>query len=166
MGKLSKFWVALLSSNSEYVLHRLKCKVSCEATYAGKVKTNFRCRFNNYKSKHRAFRKGNWKIFQKRFHNYYCLDGHLGIADWGFTLFKQRETHKQIKERGNLLAAPIYNLLLIRSLMKNMSTYISIPSTWVRQSVMKVFFNIYFLEIWISFSFINFLNINLFKSLC
>ena len=39
-----------------------------------KTKTKFRYRFNNYKSKHRAFSKGNRKIPQKRFHDHYCLD--------------------------------------------------------------------------------------------
>ena len=70
-----------------------------EAPYVGKAKTKFRYRFNNYKSKHRAFRKGNRKIPQKLFHNHYCMDGHLGIDDWDFTLFEQCETHKQLKER-------------------------------------------------------------------
>ena len=31
--------------------------------------------------------------------DHYCLDGHLGIDDWDFTLFEQCETHKQLKER-------------------------------------------------------------------
>ena len=62
------------------------------------AKTKFRYRFNNYKSKHRAFRKGNLKIRQKHFHNHYCLDGYLGIDDWHFTLFEQCETYKQLKE--------------------------------------------------------------------
>ena len=46
-----------------------------------------------------AFRKGNRKIPQKRFNDHYCLDDHLGIDDWDFTLFEQCETHKQLKER-------------------------------------------------------------------
>ena len=76
----------------------LKCKVCGEAV--GKAKTKFRYRFNNYKSKHRAFRKGNRKIPQKRFHDhYYCLDGHLVINDWDLTIFEQCETHKQLKDR-------------------------------------------------------------------
>ena len=33
------------------------------------------------------------------FHDHYCLDDHLGIDDWDFTLFEQCETHKQLKER-------------------------------------------------------------------
>ena len=39
------------------------------------------------------------KIPQKRFHDHYCLDDHLGIDDWDFTLFEQCETRKQLKER-------------------------------------------------------------------
>ena len=49
--------------------------------------------------KHRAFSKGNRKILQKRFHDHYCLDGHLGTDDWDFALFEQCEIHKQLKER-------------------------------------------------------------------
>ena len=43
----------------------------------------------------------NWKQknTQKRFHDHYCLDDHLGIDGWDFTLFEQCETHKQLKER-------------------------------------------------------------------
>ena len=85
----------------------MKCKVCGEAPYVGKAQNKFRYRFNNYKSKHRAFRKGNRKILQKRFHdnyllyiNYnYILDDHLGIDDWDFTLFEKGETHQQLTER-------------------------------------------------------------------
>ena len=47
----------------------------------------------------RVFVKGNRKIAQKPFHDHYCLDGHLGIDDWDFTLLYQCETHKQLKSR-------------------------------------------------------------------
>ena len=67
--------------------------------YVGKAKTKFRYRFNTYKSKHKAFRKGNQKVPQKRFHAHYCLDGHSGIDDWNFVIFEQCETHEQLKER-------------------------------------------------------------------
>ena len=77
----------------------MKGKVCGEAPYVGNAKTKFRYRFNNYKSKHQASRKRNRKIPQKRFHDHYCPDDHLGIDDWDFTLFEQCETHKQLKER-------------------------------------------------------------------
>ena len=48
-----------LTCDSEKVLYLLKCKVCGEVPYVGKAKTKIRYRFNNYKSKHRAFRKGN-----------------------------------------------------------------------------------------------------------
>ena len=63
-----------------------------------KTKTKFRYRFNNYKSKHRAFRKGNRKIPQKIFHNHYCLDGLLGIVDWNFTPLEKCKTYKHLKD--------------------------------------------------------------------
>ena len=90
-GPLNRTW--------KKVICLLKCKVCGEGPYVGKTKTKFQYRFNIYKSKHRAFRKANQKIPQKWFHNYYCLDGHLGIDDWDFTLFKQCKAHKQLKER-------------------------------------------------------------------
>ena len=73
--------------------------VTGEAPYIGKAKTKFRYRFNNCKSKYRVFRRGNGKLSQKPFHGHYCLDGHLGIDDWDFTLFEQCKTHKQLKDR-------------------------------------------------------------------
>ena len=80
-GEVFKIQSGPLNRNSEKVLYLLKCKVCGEAPYVGKGKTKFRYRFNNYKSKHRAFRNGNRKIPQKRFHDHYCLDDHLGIDD-------------------------------------------------------------------------------------
>ena len=88
-----------LNCVSEKVLYLLKCKVCGEVLYVGKAKTKFSYRFNNYKSKHRAFRKGNQEVLQKSFHALYCLDGHSGIDNWNFVLFKQCETHEQLKER-------------------------------------------------------------------
>ena len=88
-----------MNCDSEKVLYLLKCKVCGGGPYVGKAKTKFRYRFNNHKSKHRAFRKGNQKVPEKRFHAYYCLDGHIGIDDWNFIIFEQCETHEQLKER-------------------------------------------------------------------
>ena len=77
-GEVFKSQSGPLNCNSEKVLYLLKCKVCGEASYVGKGKT----KFNNNKSKHRAFMKGNRKIPQKRFHDHYCLDDNLGIYDW------------------------------------------------------------------------------------
>ena len=83
----------------ERVLYLSKFKICGGVPYFAKAKTKFRYRFNNYKSRHRAFRKGNQKVPQKRFHAHYCLDGHSGIDDWNFVIFEQCETHEQLKER-------------------------------------------------------------------
>ena len=56
-----------LTCDSEKVFYLLKCKVCDEVPYVEKAKTKFRYRFNNCKSKHRAFRKGNRKVPQKLF---------------------------------------------------------------------------------------------------
>ena len=74
----------------------MKSKKCGETPSVGKAKTKFRYRFNGKKNKHRAYRKGNRRILQKLFHDHYCVDGHLGIDNWGLTLFQQCETHKQL----------------------------------------------------------------------
>ena len=84
-----------LSCDSKKVLYLLKCKVCGEVPYVEKAKTKFRYRFNNYKSKHKVFRKGNQKVPQKCFCAHYCLGGHSGIDDWKCVIFEQCETHKQ-----------------------------------------------------------------------
>ena len=43
--------------------------------------------------------KGNRKVPQKLFHTHYCLDGHRVIENSDFVIFKQCETHPQLKER-------------------------------------------------------------------
>ena len=73
-----------LNCDSEKLLYLSKCKVCGEAPYVGKTKTKFRYRLNNYKSKHGAFRKGNQKVPQKRFHSHYCLDRHSGLGFCSF----------------------------------------------------------------------------------
>ena len=88
-----------LNCDSDKVLYLLKCKVCSAVPYVGIAKTRFHYRFNNYKSKHRTFRKGNQKVPQKRFHAQYCLHGHSKIDDWNFVIFEQCETHEQLKER-------------------------------------------------------------------
>ena len=98
-GEVFKIQSDPLNCNSEKLLYLLECELCGEALYVGKVKSKFQYRFNNYKSKHRAFRKGNRKIPQNRFHDHYCLDHHFGIDNWDFTLFKPCVTHKQHKER-------------------------------------------------------------------
>ena len=98
-GETFKIRTGQLNCNTEKVLYLLKCKICNEAPYVGKAKTKFRLRFNNYKSKHRSFRKGNTNVPQKRFHTHYTQEGHEGINDWEFTLIEKCETHKQLKER-------------------------------------------------------------------
>ena len=56
-----------LNYDSEKVMYLSKCKAFGEVPFVGKAKTEFHERFNNYKTKHRAFRKGNRKFPQKLF---------------------------------------------------------------------------------------------------
>ena len=61
--------------DSKKVLNLLKCKVCVEVPYVEKAKTKFRYRPNNYKSKHRAFRKGN-----RRNYSTFTIDSMATVA--------------------------------------------------------------------------------------
>ena len=56
-----EIWSSPLNCILEKVLYLLKWKICGEAPYIGKTKTKFWYELSNYKSKHRAFRKGNCK---------------------------------------------------------------------------------------------------------
>ena len=97
--KLFKIQSDPLNCHSEKALYLLRCKICDDTPYGGNVKTKFRLWFNNYKSKHRSFRKGKQNVLEKRFHSHYIQDCHTGIDDWKETLFEKCETHKKLKER-------------------------------------------------------------------
>ena len=97
--EIFKIQIGPLNCDSEKKLYLLKCKFCGGVPHVGKAKTKFHYRLDNYKSKRRAFRKGNQNVPQKRFHPHYCLDGHSGTDDWNFVIFEQCETDEQLKER-------------------------------------------------------------------
>ena len=59
-----------------------------KASYIEKAKIKLRHRVNNYKSKHRNFKKRNQKASQRLFQKHYCLDDHKVIDDCDFLLLK------------------------------------------------------------------------------
>ena len=87
--------------------------------------------------------------------DHYCLDGHLAIDDWDFTLFEQCETHKQLKERKTFWQHRLKTFYLLGLNEKEKYLYEHTPYMRVRQSIM--------VEFWLSFSFINLFIIDLFK---
>ena len=56
-GETFKIQSGILNCSSQNVVYLLKCRISGEAPYVGKIKTKFRAGFNNYKSAHRSYRK-------------------------------------------------------------------------------------------------------------
>ena len=94
-------------------------------------------------------------MLQNLFHNHYCLDDHLGIGDWDFTLFRQCERHKQLKETESFWQHQVKTFYPLGLTEKEEYLHQHTLHMRVRQSVMK--------EFWLCFSFINFLIINLFK---
>ena len=63
----------------------------------GKRKQNFVIGSINVKV-NKAFTRNNPKVSQKLFDTYYCLDGHSGIEDWNFIIFKDWKTQAPMKE--------------------------------------------------------------------
>ena len=84
-----------LNCNSKKVLYLLKFKICGAAPYYAKTDVQLLYRFNNYKSKHRTFRKSNQKVPWKHFHTDHALmtAGKLMMSN------KQWETHVELKER-------------------------------------------------------------------
>ena len=82
------------NSNLKKLFYLFNLKACAEALYVGKAKTKFQYRFNNFISKHRAYRKVNQKILEKLFRHHYYLDGHFGIDGWDFILFEQNLIYK------------------------------------------------------------------------
>ena len=97
-GETFKIQSGILNCNSHEVVYLLKCRICGEGFHAGKAKTKFRARFDNYKSAHRSYRKKR-KVSQQRFHEHYGQHSHNGIDDRQFTLIEQCEKREQLKER-------------------------------------------------------------------
>ena len=95
-GEVFKIQSGPLNCNLEKGLYLLRCKIYDDTPCAGKTKTKFHLRFNNYKSKHRPFEKEKRMYHRRVFIHQDC---HRGIDDWEVTLFEKCETHKQPKER-------------------------------------------------------------------
>ena len=98
-GEVSKIPSGPLNCNLEKFPYLLRCKICDDTAYVGKTKTKFHLWFNNYKSKHRPFRKGKQNELQNSFHLHYVQDCHKGINYWEFTLFEKCETYKFLKEQ-------------------------------------------------------------------
>ena len=98
-GEVFKIPSGPLNCNLEKLPYLLRCKIFDDTSYVGKTKTKFHLWFNNYKSKHRSFRKGKQNELQNSFHSYYVQDCHKGIDYWEFTLLEKCEKYKYLKER-------------------------------------------------------------------
>ena len=69
---------------------------TCSKQYTGSTES-FRSRFNNYKSAHRNFIKGN-SVKQASFYGHFEDDKH-GMSDWEITLIDQRENVDDLRRR-------------------------------------------------------------------
>ena len=85
-----------LNWRSNNVVYLFSCK-TCSKQYAGGTESS-RSRFNNYKSAHRNFSKGN-SVKQVPFHAHFEDDKHHGMSDWESTLVNQAESVDDLRRR-------------------------------------------------------------------
>ena len=85
-----------LNCRSSNVVYLFSCK-ACSKQYTGSTES-FRSRFNNYKSAHRSFIKGN-TVKQASFHAHFENDKHHGISDWEITLTDQTDSVEDLRRR-------------------------------------------------------------------
>ena len=85
-----------LNCRSSNVAYLFSCK-ACSKQYTGSTE-RFRSRFNNYKSAHRSFIKGN-TVKEASFHTHFEDDKHHGISDWEITLIDQTDSVDDLRSR-------------------------------------------------------------------
>ena len=90
----------LLHCNSKYVVYLLQCK-TCNIQYVGSTTTQFRKRFNNYKSQFRKFsnqKEGNkTSVPQSGLFEHFMKSDHNGMSDWAFKLIDEAETESDLR---------------------------------------------------------------------
>ena len=77
-GEVFKIPSGPLNCNLEKSSYLLRCKICDDTSYVGKTRKSHLW-FNNYKSKHRSFRKGKQNELQNSFHSHYLQDCRKGI---------------------------------------------------------------------------------------
>ena len=103
-GKIFKIPSGPLNCNFEKFPYLLRYKICHDTSYVGKTKTKFHLWFNNYKSKHRSFRKGKQNELQNSFHSHCVQDCHK-VLTIGNSLYlrsvKRTSILKKEKHFGN-----------------------------------------------------------------
>ena len=93
-----------LNCNSNLVVYKLDCK-TCGKQYIGSTKTQFRLRFNNYKSQFRSFIKqketgmAGYNIPQAGLFQHFLEPNHHGMNDWCFQLIDKCDNELKVRER-------------------------------------------------------------------
>ena len=93
-----------LNCNSNLVVYKLDCK-TCGKQYIGSTKTQFRLRFNNYKSQFRSFIKqketgmAGYNIPQAGLFQHFLEPNHHGMNDWCFQLIDKCDNEHKVRER-------------------------------------------------------------------
>ena len=90
----------VINCNTDFTVYKFHCS-SCSKQYIGSNITDFRYRFNNYKS---AFRKISRSVKapnvnQLHFHQHFKLPEHNGMDDWRVTLIDRADNRKELRRR-------------------------------------------------------------------
>ena len=90
----------VINCNTDFTVYKFHCS-SCSKQYIGSNITDFRYRFNNYKS---AFRKISKSVKapnvnQLHFHQHFKLPEHNGMDDWRVTLIDRADNRKELRRR-------------------------------------------------------------------
>ena len=85
-----------LNCRSSNVMYLFSCK-ACSKQYTGSTES-FRSRFNNYKSAHKNFVKGN-TVKQVSFYAQFEDDKHHDMSDWEITLIHQTDSGDDLRRK-------------------------------------------------------------------
>ena len=99
-GNKFDIWKGVINWNTDFTVYKFYCS-SCSKQYIGSNITDFRYRFNNYKS---AFRKISKSVKapnvnQLHFHQHFKLPEHNGMDDWRVTLIDRADNRKELRRR-------------------------------------------------------------------
>ena len=90
----------VINCNADFTVYKFHCS-SCSKQYIGSNITDFRHRFNKYKSAFRKIFKSvkTTNVNQLHFHQHFKLPEHNGMDDWRVTLIDTADNGKEIRRR-------------------------------------------------------------------
>ena len=100
MGISMIFVRGVINCNTDFTVYKFHCS-SYSKQYVGSNITDFRYRFNNYKSAFCKVSKSGKppKVNQEHFHQHFKIAEHNGMDDWRVTLIDRADNRKELGRR-------------------------------------------------------------------